>query len=71
MLSKEYERLIKKVAKIDEEAAKFLKEEMPKLPGFIDCGSLGGVIHWSDTPQGHSYWQEIDMTLIRKNGYIK
>jgi hypothetical protein len=63
MLSKEYEGLIKRVAKIDEEAAEFLKTEMPKLEGFEDRGNLSGVIVWDDTPQGHEYWHEIYMEL--------
>lgn len=64
--NKEYESLIKKVADIDENAAKYLKKDAYKLPDFRQSGYLSTCFLWSNAKQGYDYWNRIDNLLIEK-----
>ena len=62
-LSKRYLNLVDRVRKIDENAADYLLYEAPHLPGFADYPKLCSVFAWTETPQGHAYWENIAQQL--------
>jgi hypothetical protein len=59
----EYVELCKKVERIDAKAAKYLREEAPKLESFMMIGILTLCFHWIETPQGWEYWNTISQSL--------
>ena len=66
-----YKELVDKVRTIDKDAADFLLS-FDVLSGayshdFKFCGSLISLFFWKGTPQGHTYWSNINDKLIRMN----
>lgn len=60
----EYITLIKRVYKIDQNAAEYLSsEDIEKLDEFHYSGELDSVFSWFYSPQGGSYWKEIFLKL--------
>lgn len=61
-----YLALCERVEKLDPEAAKYMREEAPKLPRFAylpedtePVADLSSAFEWGRTPQGHEYWKSI------------
>ena len=61
-----YLKLVNKVKKVDKEAAKYLREEAPKLKDFGLGKNLSWCFIWEDTPQGHKYWQRVEEALLKR-----
>lgn len=61
-----YLDLIGEVAKIDIQAAMYLRYEAVELTSFISCPKLSNAFLWSITPQGHNYWENIVKILADK-----
>jgi hypothetical protein len=64
-----YKELVDKVRTIDKDAADFLLS-FNVLNGEFSCnfkfsGALGSLFFWHRTPQGHTYWSNINDKLIR------
>lgn len=63
-----YQELIARVAKLDADAAAYMRDKAPKLMSFSGnhpwfCGGLGSAFVWSETPQGHEFWMILDGRL--------
>lgn len=59
-----YEALTDRVAKIDKGAARYMRKHAPStLRSFTYNGYLAGCFVWSDTPQGHDFWEDINDKL--------
>ena len=65
--AKEFELLVEAVQKINQEAAKYLRENVKYEDKH---GHLGFVLIWASTPQGHDYWRDIYRKL-RERGYYE
>ena len=60
-LGPKYLALCAGVEKLDPVAAKYMREEAPKLRTFCqleesECCALPGVFTWAETPQGQGFW---------------
>jgi hypothetical protein len=58
-------RLVVKVRKVNEVAAKWLEEQQEILSTGHD-GELQRAFTWDRSPQGWLYWAEIQVTLLTK-----
>ena len=58
-----FEKLIKRVERVDPEAAKFLKKEAWKLRSFLVNTKLCDTFGYLETPQGYDYWLAISSKL--------
>ena len=56
---KDYVELVEKVRKIDKEAALFMEDEVTSFDNVDFTSSLGSAFTWSETPQGHRYWENL------------
>ena len=62
-----FRRLVAEVRRIDRQAADYLVAESKRVGSHIHdkvsgngmCKTLGGLMSWSKTPQGHDYWSDI------------
>lgn len=55
-----YKELTNRVAKIDKGAARYMRKHAPKeLLSFTYEGALTSCFVWSDTPQGHGFWENV------------
>jgi len=61
-----YAMLCSRVRRIDKKAAKYMIKESIKLKNFVFCSILSKCFVWSDTRQGHVYWNTIDRALRGK-----
>lgn len=55
----DYYGLIDRVAKIDIQAAMYLRYDAQNLELFGHDGDISHVMYWADTPQGFDYWADI------------
>jgi len=58
--------LLRRLRKIDPEAADWLRDEAPKLGkeiNYTDGWRLGMIMIWHSTPQGHDYWAKLARLL--------
>ncbi len=62
MATNAHNQLIERVAEFDREAAKWLKDEAPKMC-CVQCGDLSRTMNWRDTPQGWEYWNSINTQI--------
>ena len=60
---KAYLELVRKVEKIDAEAAIYLLTEAYKLPTFVACGELSYCFTWLSSEQGGAFWVRINKRL--------
>lgn len=65
----DYELLCKEVEKIDMVAAKYLREEAPKIENFMYDKCLPMCFIFSLSPHGCKYWQNITLELPRPYGW--
>ena len=63
-----YEALTDRVEKIDKDAAEYLRKAPNELKCFRYYGKLNCCFVWADTPQGHTYWENIYKKLIATDG---
>lgn len=61
--NEQYLELIGRIAKIDIQAALYLRYEARELYEFRPDGYIGNCFYWDDTPQRHRYWQNIEEKL--------
>ena len=61
--SKKHLNLIRRVARVDKEAAKYIKQRLKDYiygeEGYSTADSLSGSFIFSDTPQGGDYWYRL------------
>jgi len=55
--------LANKVSQINISAGHYLRTKAPELDRFVPTPDLGQCFLWSDTPQGHDYWSNINDIL--------
>ena len=65
-----YLQLVENVRTIDPEAAEYMVLCAPHLNRFAFYGDLPSAFMWSDTPQGYTYWSELNKKLA-KNGWFE
>lgn len=61
----EYKELIERVRLIDPAAAEYLEGDDVRKRNFLPHENLSSVMVWSETPQGHRYWSNIDSALAK------
>lgn len=61
-----FKSLIKRVEKIDPEAARWLKKEAYKLNSFDVGDDLTDCFCWDRSPQGYNYWFLINKKLTSR-----
>ena len=64
--AKEFEVLVEAVEKIDQEAAKYLRENVEY--DYKD-GDIASLFPWDLTPQGQDYWMDIYEKLSERGYY--
>jgi hypothetical protein len=69
-LTRNYLRLISKVAVIDINAALYLLCDAPNIDGFNEYGRLAGAFIWSKTTQGYEYWADINTKVANNENNI-
>ena len=61
-----YYELAAKVSKINKGAARYMRKRAPKdLEVFAYSGKLMACFVWSNTPQGHGFWRDINNQLMK------
>jgi len=60
-LTPEYRALVANVRRFDPAAADYLLNDAPKLPSFAPRADLGTSFAWCETPQGKTYWSDLDL----------
>jgi hypothetical protein len=60
---KGYSKLIENVRIISKDAAEYLETKAPKLEGFSYRRDLNSCFMWSKTPQGFTYWNNLNEAL--------
>lgn len=70
-----YLALCDRVEKLDPEAAKYMREEAPKLPQFAyfpedtePLADLSKAFMWESTTQGGPFWGKIYRSLLQMEG---
>lgn len=58
-----YEALTDRVAKINKGAARYMRTRAHLLKSFTYDGELSGCFYWAETPQGRTYWENINDKL--------
>jgi hypothetical protein len=61
---KDYYEMVNMVAKIDIEAAQYLRTVAPNMDNFNYDGCLDLCFIFEDTVQGHRYWQDVSDKLL-------
>ena len=59
-----YLDLIQRVAEVDIKAALYLRHEAQELTGFEPSGLLTCCFIFSETPQGHRFWFDLNYKLL-------
>jgi hypothetical protein len=62
---RKYTETVNRVSLIDKDAAKYLRNEAPKMGVFSYSGNIRRAFVWSHTPQGTLYWRDIFVALNR------
>ena len=55
--------LLERIERIDPEAARYIREDAPRLDSYRESSDLLGLFLWNLTPQGGVYWADIYNTL--------
>lgn len=67
-----YDELCTAVGKVDKEAEQYMRTDIKKLKDFDPNNNLNtncpaeyllSIFVWSETPQGHKYWSNIENQL--------
>lgn len=63
---KAYRALIRRVRRIDPDAADYMQTDARKLESFTPGSELICIFLWTHTPQGFHYWWRIEDQLLGK-----
>ena len=48
----------------------FLEGKNSLLTLMKECGNIGSSFTWARTPEGHSFWEKLNLEELKKNGYM-